>query len=160
MALLQRAPIIQVAARFGPAGRALASASVLRVTAVTAVSLGALHTLAGATILASSQPSPLTVPAGRAITGVALTSAGTVSQPNSWRITGSFPPGLSFQGGTTLGAANASTLLLSGTPTTAGSYPLTLQAWEYVDLRGLATPAFNYTIIITAAPMPAPSFTT
>ncbi len=159
LALLQRTPVFRVMATAEPFAAVVATGGAWRGALIGTGALGALHSLAGATMLVTNQPSPLSVPAGSAIATVALASTGTVSPPNSWRITGAVPPGLSFQGGTRSVTVNATTLLLNGTPTTAGTYSLTLQAWEGQNLSGLATPAFHYTIIVTGAPSPAePSF--
>jgi hypothetical protein len=173
LALLQRSP----AARLMVAGTEYVAASpvgaLLRSAVMAAASLGAYDSLAGATVLSSSQASPLNVTAGTAITPVAFTVTNTINI-GSWKVTGTLPPGLTLSavegggsltgagtldattpgqsdgyGGTT-GGNSTTTPKLTGTPTTAGSYTFNLQAYEYGSLGGLVSGTFPFTVVVAA----------
>ncbi|MEY2878661.1 MAG: hypothetical protein RLZZ15_1041, partial [Verrucomicrobiota bacterium] len=144
LALLHRAPVARLAA----AVNAPAVAAV-RTALAACASLGALHTLAGATQYVSSPAGTLNATVGTpASAAFALT--GTPVPPNSWRVTGSLPPGLTISGraGPTPINLNAVSLTLSGTPTVAGTYSLTFQAWEYAGQVGISPGTFGYTIVV------------
>jgi hypothetical protein len=182
--LLQRLPVL-------PAARALTAVvaespvgAVLRAALTASASLGALHSLAGATVLSSTQTSPITVAAGTKITPVAFTVTNTINIA-SWKITGQLPPGLalsatenssvSLTGAGTLDATTngtegdiygtgtagivSTTPALQGTPTQAGSYTFNLQAYESPALGGLASNSFSFTVNVTGnATLTAPTF--
>jgi hypothetical protein len=163
-ALLQRSPAVRAIA----AGTDYVTSSpvgmVLRSAAATAASLGALNALSGATtLIESNNQSGLSLPAGSAMTPVIFGVSNTINI-GSWRVTGSFPPGLTLaaaEGGASLtgpGILDATnvknnilqtTPLLEGTPTTPGSYTFTLQAFESAALQGLASNVFSYTVAVT-----------
>jgi hypothetical protein len=100
VALLQRTPVLRVVAAadefvaISPIGTALKAA------AVAAVSLGAIDSMAGATLLATTiTPSPsATLPSFNATVGVPITPLGfTITNSiniASWTVTGNIPPGL------------------------------------------------------------------
>jgi hypothetical protein len=48
---------------------------------------------------------------------------------------------------------------MSGTPTTAGSYTITVRAWEFINLAGDSSSVFNYVVNVAAAALVAPSIT-
>ena len=182
--LLQRSPAV----RFFVATDELVAVSpigaVLKSTLAAVATLGAYDTLAGATILSTTQASPLSAKVGVPITPVAITVTNTINI-GSWKVDGSLPPGLTLTaveggnmltgpglldattpgmsdgyGGTT-GGNTATTPVLSGTPTTAGSYTMNLTAYEFGGATGLVANTFPYTVVVTAASTgTAPSFTT
>jgi sugar lactone lactonase YvrE len=162
IALLQRMPVLQVAT----AGEEMVISSpvgaVLKSVVAAVAALGAVNSLAGATPLvpSSGTVAGISVAAGTAVS-VLYTVSGTPSSPGSWSITGSVPPGLNFSGLTAPGTVNIATLKLTGTPTTAGTYALTLQAFESPGGKGNKSPIYSYSIMVTggAASTP-PSFTT
>lgn len=163
IALLQRTPVVRVAAT---AEQLVASAplgEVLRSAAAVAASLGAIHSMAGATTLSTnSHPSPLSATVGTAITSVLFTVQGAQGAPASWTIGGSIPPGVTFSGRSTAGIVNIANgfyLTLAGTPTTAGNYSVTLRAWEGSNGTQNGSPTFTYVINVAAAATTAPSFT-
>jgi len=174
LALLQRSP----AARLIIAGTDYVAASpagaILRSAALAAASLGAYDSLAGATVLSSSQATPLNATVGTAITPVGFTVTNTINI-GSWKVTGTLPPGLTLsavEGGNSLtgpgtldattpgqsdgyggtsGGNSTTTPKLSGTPTTAGTYTFNLQAYEYGSLGGIVSATFPFTVVVAAA---------
>jgi hypothetical protein len=163
IALLQRTPMVPLARTAGEFVLASPVSAILKSSAVALASLGALHSLAGATTVTASSATPLSATVGTAITKVAFGSAGTDAQPGSWHVTGTLPPGVAFGGqtNTPISNLNVTNPQLSGTPTTAGTYQLTLVAWEGADETIQATPSFIYTINVGAGvTATAPSITT
>jgi hypothetical protein len=100
VALLQRTPVLRLAAA---AEEILASSppgALIRSAAIAAASLGAVDSIAGATVLATTiTPNPNgSLPALDATVGVPITTVGfTITNTlnvGSWEVTGSIPPGL------------------------------------------------------------------
>ena len=112
---------------------------------------GALHTLAAATpLVASSGSASGDTLAANSPVLIVYTVDGTANLPFSWTITGTIPPGLNFSGLTSPGTVNVDNatppyLVLSGTPTAAGTYPLTLQAWEGENASEVNSPLYSTT---------------
>lgn len=152
--LLQRTPVVRAVAFVEEMVIASPLGSVLRSAIVATAAVG-VHTIAGATELATSQPSPLNTTVGASV-NVAFGITGTASAPERWFISGSVTPGLSF-GGVTSGTIQGATLLLSGTPTTAGSFTMGLQA---NDDTGRSTPVYQYQVNVSSGSSTAPAFTT
>jgi hypothetical protein len=146
LAFLQRLPVVQIATTAEELVIASPVGAVLRSVA-TVAALGALHSRAGATTLTTNVDSPLQATVGKPITSVAFGLDGTQTSPSSWQINGSLPPGLNINGQTKLGLFITSNPLLSGTPTQAGSFNLTLSGSD----QGFVSPSFDYTIIVSAA---------
>lgn len=153
--LLQRTPVAKVVSAVQQIVASAPLGSVLRSATVGAVSVG-VHTIAGATQLSASSPSPLSATVGTSVS-VAFAITGTTSEPERWFLSGSFPPGLSV-GGQTSGEVLGGTIFLTGTPTTAGTYNIGLQAKD--DPTGYLTPVYNYQVIVTDSAPVAPSITT
>ena len=159
VALLQRTPVLRVAAVAESIIGASSAGQVLRSVFTAAASLGAMHSLAGATVLSASTVTPLRVTAGTAMAPVAMTVTGAQTQPLSFTVSGAIPPGLSLSGLTgTGGRINASSLTLSGTPTTAGTYTINVRAWEKINQTGDSSSNFPYTVTVAAAANVLPSF--
>ncbi|MEY4940369.1 MAG: hypothetical protein RIQ93_2104, partial [Verrucomicrobiota bacterium] len=181
LTLLQRSPAVRVVGTLEQAVTGSPLGAVLRSTLASAASLGALHSMAGATVLEASQPGPFSASVGATV-AIGFTVTNTINIA-SWRVTGSFPPGLALtaiQGGNPLTSAGVlqapgggddgygnvraptTTPLLIGTPTQPGTYTLSFQAWELANTSGLASRVFDYTINVagSAQPAPAPAFTT
>jgi len=146
IALLQRTPLVRIAATGGELAISSPVGAVLRSVA-TVAALGALHSRAGATTLTSNIDSPLQATVGKSIGSVAFGLEGTQTNPSSWQINGSLPPGLNINGRTSLGLFITSNPVLSGTPTSPGSFTLTLSGSD----QGFVSPSFDYTINVTAA---------
>ena len=162
--ILQRTPAPRVVALFGDILEASPFGSFLKAAVVLEGSLGAMHTLAGATTITASTPSPLSATVGVAVAspGVVFGVVGTQAPPSSWSID-LIPPGMNFSGHTAPGTYNVvsqfGTATLGGTPTAAGTYALNLVAYEYNSGTGLATPRYSYTVNVTGSISP-PVFTT
>ncbi|MEI8088084.1 MAG: immunoglobulin domain-containing protein [Opitutaceae bacterium] len=166
IALLQRTPIIRVAASAGNFVLSSTAGNVLKAAASTLGALGAVHSMAGATTLSASTPSPASGTVGTVFNTVVFSVKGAQSAASSWTVNGGVPPGLSLKayGTTTVGVTsglinNASTLQLDGTPTSAGQFLLSLTAWESAGAKNTST-TFTYVINIAAAPNSAPTIST
>ena len=175
MMLLQRTPVLRVLTAQSPcfglnAGEVLKSVFVLG-------AMGAYNSVAGATTFSASVVSPTTVTptSGGANTSFAASGAqnaafkitfvgtGAPSTIKSWKVAGTtFPPGLSVTGGTAVAGGywiNGLSVPIAGTPTTAGSYPLTINAYDTAGATG-NTAKVTCTITITGGTTSAPVFTT
>ncbi|HYO98300.1 MAG TPA: hypothetical protein VER33_27535, partial [Polyangiaceae bacterium] len=155
LALLQRTPVLRFAQTAGTHLISSPLGAVLKSSMAAVGSLGAVHSLAGATQLSSSSASPFAATVGTAVT-LGFSVTGTTSAPESWTVGGTFPPGLSF-GGVTTGTIDAATLMLTGTPTTAGNYSITLRAH---DALGFNSPVFSFVINVTGGATAVPAVTT
>ena len=81
---------------------------------------------------------------------VAFHVTGFSTPAGSWRWTGTLPPGLSFGGRTTAGDFNTSSWpVITGTPTTPGTYNITIRASQGADQAGPFTPVINYQIYVS-----------
>jgi hypothetical protein len=154
MLLLQRTPAVRVAAEVAEFATPSRIVALLRSLAGIGASLGAVHSLAGATTLVARDSSgnvtsPLQAKVGTAVNPIAFTVTGTQGPPNSWTIGGNLPPGLTLSGYTS-GIVNISTLVLSGTPTSQGNYTFTLRAWENTGGKGSASPLYSYVVNVAA----------
>ena len=161
VALLQRTPVLNVVTALDEVIVSSPVGAVLKSVVATAAALGAVNSLAGATPLVPSQGSEtgITVAAGNSVS-VFYTVNGTQTPPMSWAISGTVPPGLDFSGLTGSGLVNVGSLHLEGTPTTAGTYMLTIQTFEFTNGGGVGSPVYPYTITVTGSTATAPSFTT
>ena len=154
--LLQRTPALQFLVRAGP-GPSTMIVNLLR-TALVAVAGGAVHTLTGATTFTTVPASPATAPAGTAFT-MSFAVTGAPSSPQSYKVVGALPPGLNITG-LTAGILNARSGSITGTPTTAGSYVFTIQAWEKTNATGNSSPKYSVTVNVTGGSTgTAPSIT-
>ncbi len=72
------------------------------------------------------------------------------SPTSSWRWTGTLPPGLSLGGRTTEGDFNTNSWPeIIGTPTTPGTYNITIRASQGLNQTGPFTPVINYQIYVS-----------
>ena len=164
IALLQRTPAVRVVATAADTVLASPATSVLKAAVSTLGALGAMHSMAGATALSPSQPSPASATAGVPTTLV-FTVTGSPAAPQSYTFAGSVPPGMTFRAlgssgaGTVSGPINTSTVQLSGTPTTAGTYVITIIGWRGANGTSDQHRA-SYTVTVSGSTNAAPTITT
>jgi hypothetical protein len=164
IALLQRTPAVRVVATAADTVLASPATSVLKAAVSTLGGLGAMHSMAGATALSPSQPSPASATAGVPTTLV-FTVTGSPAAPQSFTFAGSVPPGMTFRAlgssgaGTVSGPINTSTVQLSGTPTTAGTYVISIIGWRGANGSSDQHRA-SYTVTVTGSTNAAPTITT
>jgi hypothetical protein len=170
LALLQRTPALRIAAAAAEAAFASPVGAVIKAAAASIAALGAVDSVAGATMFSLStgipgHPSPYEVTAGSQIEAVAFalaTMPQTQAVAGSWMVLGTVPPGLKFgtaqsyltAPGTLSGIANPD---LYGTPTTPGTYTMTLEAFQGPNGTELQSGMFNYEVIVTGSATPTPT---
>lgn len=161
LALLQRTPVVQAVVTAEDFVMSSPVGTVLKSFAAVAASLGAMNSLAGATPLVPSSGSAtgVTVTAGSNVS-IAYTVNGTQTPPASWTVSGSIAPGLNFSGLTSSGTVNVQNLQLTGTPTTAGSYMVSITTYQFTNAGGIESPTYNYTVTVTGSSNTAPTITT
>lgn len=142
--LLQRTPVLRLLVAAEERLVSSPVGAVLRSAAAALGSLGALHSLAGATTMRIQQGttvfvqfgdpprlnSPIPLTAGNAISPILIFVSGAPVQPGSYEVT-NLPPGLSAAGANASGLVNASSVIINGTPTTTGTFNASVLAWEF-----------------------------
>ena len=108
---------------------------------------------ASAADISPDEPSPYNAAKGAEFgypDPVAFHVTGFSSPAGSWRWTGTLPPGLSFGGRTAAGDFNTSSWpVITGTPTTPGTYNITIRASQGPDQTGPFTPVIDYQIYVS-----------
>jgi hypothetical protein len=183
LALLQRTPVLRLAAWGGPGLAAAPVAALLRSAALAFGSLGAIHALAGATTFLAQQGQtvvvkdgdppkinlPVAATVGTPIAPVLFTVVGALTPPASFVVT-NLPPGLvaATSTGRVANSAglldNVQTGLITGTPTTAGTFTASILTYEFPGgeaTRGNETVGPNFIVFVVSggAAAVAPSFT-
>jgi hypothetical protein len=156
--LLQRTPLLRLAGGGGEFSAPPRIVALLKSAFATAASLGAVHSLAGATRFVVSSSNVLGT-VGTPIAPVVFTVSGASIPPGSFRFTGSLPPGVAVQNTAANGVLNASTGIISGTPTAAGTFVLSILAFERINGSGDTYGPENVTFVITGAAATAPTIT-
>jgi hypothetical protein len=142
--LLQRTPVLRLAAVAEEQLVASPIGTVLRSAAAIAASLGAMHSLAGATTMYVQQnstifvkfgdpprlDSPIPLTAGTPIAPILIYVNGGPSPAGSFEIK-NLPPGLTAAGANSSGLVNSSSVVINGTPTTSGTFNASVLAWEF-----------------------------
>ena len=157
LTLLQRTPALRVAASVEEMVLASPAGAVLRSAVAAVASLGALHSLAGATTQLTAnvnQPAKGTV--GKAFSESVIITGLGVSFAQSWAVGNTLPPGIAAQGAVLKGGKwvidpSSGTLTLSGTPTAAGTYSVSVSGYQYTGLTGPVTTATAQIVIAAAA---------
>ena len=153
LALLQRTPVVPAALLAEEGARAAPLGAVVRAAFAAVASLGAVHALAGPTqVVATTYSVNGTVGTPIATVGFVTNNSPTIAL--SYLITG-VPPGLTVPGlNSTTNILNIANALgsgsISGTPTTAGSYSMKIQAWEFANALGNSS--LPITILFTISP--------
>ena len=172
LALLQRTPLLRVLAGGGEYAVRSPVGQLLR-HALTAAALGALHSRAGATSFVVNRDNPIAGTVGQPLApAVSFTYTGTPSSPASFQITGgSLPPGVSFIPAPVGGTIRSGTPLITGTPTQAGTFTVSVQGFNadpdvatttavfqpwWFDLAGLGLFVFGLWIVYRLAPAASP----
>lgn len=165
IALLQRTPALRVVATAGEFVLRAPTGSVLKSSLATAVALGAVHSLVGASSsLTASVSSPAKLTAST-YGQIAFSVLDAQASPGSFTVGGNVPPGMTYKSfnsmtaGITNGIINASTIELSGVPTSPGSFTLSIRAWQSPNGTG-DTALYSYIVNVAAAADSAPVFTT
>jgi Immunoglobulin I-set domain len=168
--LLQRSPAVRVFFEAFEASSTPPLGSVVRSSVAAAATLGALDTLSGATTatIQASPVSPLSTTVG---TPVSVAFVSTNSQVvSSWSLGASsaFPPGLVFSGGGSSPGITAAPgyvnvpnqyAVLTGTPTTVGTYWLAMQSWSGPNGTGAySSSVYTYIIYVYPGSATAPTF--
>ncbi|HMD60827.1 MAG TPA: hypothetical protein VKG78_05330 [Opitutaceae bacterium] len=164
LALLQRSPAVRLAAAAEEFVAASPVGAVVRYAAAALASLGAINSMAGATILESSLTQNPTGPlptfnatVGKPIATLGFTITNTMNVA-SWTITGQIPPGLTLQAAqntniSLMGPGNldATTPGTSGTPWGGGTAGITTTTPELV---GTPTTPGSYTFMMQGFALP------
>lgn len=171
VALLQRTPVLRLLAPIESVWVSSSLGQVLKATAVVATALGAVDTLAGATGFVMNPASPAEATVGVPFnivngvpTGAGFAYTGGPTTVGSYSIS-NLPPGLSVPGSSAgpngSRTLNASTGIISGTPTQAGDFVVTITAFDDPNL-GLGehgSASGTYMISVESADV-APAITT
>jgi hypothetical protein len=184
VALLQRSPALRLAAAADEWVTASPIGTLLKSAALGLASMGAVDSVAGATLLATTlnpDPTgnlpPFNCTVGDPITPLGFTIANLITI-GSWTVDGAIPPGLILttvqpNGGTLINGGGVldatsptndlTTPILEGTPTTPGIYSLTMQGfWKGGESGGPyggkgVSSIFPFMIIVSGT---TPTFTT
>jgi hypothetical protein len=148
--LLQRTPVIKYFVQFEKAATA-PIAKMIRAITITATSLGGLHSLSGATEYVINPASPADAKVGEAF-ALAFDVSGAPSGASSWKITGDIPPGLVIEGLTGDNINTEDSVAIIGTPTTVGSYNITIQPFNGTNQSRQTWGSTTITINVAAAP--------
>lgn len=159
VALLQRTPVLR-ALLGADLAFALPSGAVLKSAFAGATALGVVDTLAGATTFTVNPPSPINGRVGESLS-IAFAYSGTPTPPASYQILGTLPPGVSVPGIMPNGVLNDDLGTITGIPTAAGTYDITIQGFNTPNASGMTNGVLQpVRIIIAPAAQAAPAFTT
>lgn len=126
--LLQRTPALRAILEVRDHGVTARAGEILRAV-FTVATLGAMQSRAGATTFRPSAPSPVQGTVGQSLQ-YGFTYTGTPSVPAVWQVSGTLPPGLSYSPAPIAGSIRSASPVITGTPTTAGSFTITVQAFN------------------------------
>ena len=158
IALLQRTPLLRMAGGAADVLTAPRLGAVVRSAFATTASLGAVHALAGATQFSFNRASPISGTVGVGLAPLGISVIGAQHPAGSFRVT-NLPPGLSVSGANASGVVTASSIMITGTPSSSGTYTTTILAYELPnavgDIFGPTSVVFN----IAPGAAVAPGFT-
>ncbi len=132
LALLQRTPAVRAIVSAAEPTFILRAGEILR-AAVGLSSLGAVHSLAGATAWVQSPPGTVRGTVGTAL-DVVFTYTGTPSPPAVFQVSGTLPPGLSYVPAPIGGNIRSETPRITGVPTQAGNFSISVQGFNATGL--------------------------
>ncbi|MEO6243961.1 MAG: immunoglobulin domain-containing protein [Opitutaceae bacterium] len=156
--LLQRTPVVRVATEVVEVAGGSRIVSLLKSAVATLGSLGAVHTLAGATRFTLSSPSVIAT-VGTPIFPFAFSVTGAAVPAGSYRLSGTLPPGLSIAGLDVNGVINATTGVISGTPAGAGTFTISILAYERTNGTGDSFGPATVVFVVSAPAADAPTIT-
>jgi hypothetical protein len=133
--------------------------SLLKSAFAASASLGAVHSVAGATQFIVSNANVYGTP-GTPITPVAFTVTGANVPAGSFRLTGDLPPGVTVPGMNASGVVNGATGTISGTPTAVGTYTVSILAYERANAQGDTYGPTLVSFVITSTASAPPAITT
>ena len=166
--ILQRTPAVRIAAAAASYVAESPAASLLKAAAASVAVLGAVDTVAGAStstaILVADVALPANVAIGQAFKMDVTVSGTAVTYAKSWDVTNTLPPGITVQGATLTGnlwiindaTATKGVMTISGTPTTAGTYTFSVNAYMNTSRSG-STTSGSTSIVIVSPTGTAPS---
>jgi len=156
IALLQRTPVLRLLASAESVWVSSSLGQVLKATAVVATMLGAVDTLAGATGLVTDPANPAEATVGVPFAAV-FAYLGGASSADSYLLS-NLPPGLSVPGSFSAtngrGINSSSGGGITGTPTQAGDYEVSITAFDNANLDPNGPHTFaitTYTISVGAS---------
>ena len=172
--LLQRSPVLRVIVQLE--GMISNNATAIMRSAFAVTAMGAYNSVAGATVFnVTATPTAATPTSGAAkaiftvteasgtAAAVSVSVSGAPGNPKSYSISGTIPAGLSLVNGvgTYVNVTAPYKMTISGTPTTAGTYPLTITAWDGTNGSGGNNAKITVNITVTGGVSNvAPSITT
>ncbi len=156
--LLERTPALRVFSATAESVGPTRIVALLKSAFAGATSIGAVHSLAGATQFVVSNSNILGT-VGTPIAPIAFTVTGAAIPAGSFQVT-SLPPGITVANANTNGVLNASSGVISGTPTAAGTYIVSILAWERSGATGDPFGPTQIGFIITDSASAAPAITT
>ena len=157
--LLERTPMLRVAsinAGFVAPSRIV---SLLKAALAGSAALGATHSLAGATQFVVSNSNVFGT-VGTAITPIAFTVTGATVPAGSYQISGTLPPGITLNNAGENGVLNAESGSITGTPTTAGTYVISILAYHLPNAAGDTVGPTQIGFVITNTASSVPIITT
>lgn len=156
MLLFQRAPLVKLILPETQVIGATGMGQVLKWTVASVAGLGAFDSVAGATVISQLAPNAGSTKVN-ATTGSRMSFVfqvtGAPSSTKSWQVIGKLPPGL-----THTNAAGKNVDSIVGTPTKAGSYPITIRAWEESGFRG-GSVSKSFTFVVAQGTKIPPAIT-
>ena len=153
LALLQRTPALRMLSAASDTVLASRAGELLR-AALTLVTLGAMHSRAGATSFVGPD-NPVRGTVGTRI-DTAFTYNGTPSSPARFAVSGSLPPGLAFIPAASGGSINSGSPAISGIPTQAGTFTIFVQGFNAEGLTNSVQQEITF-VITGGEPTAAPA---
>ncbi len=165
LSLLQRTPVLRFAASSGSVLPTAPAAQILRCGFAVAATLGAIDTLVGATTFSQTPPGSITATVGSPVSAT-FTITDAPTPVASFAVAGTLPPGVTIAG-LSGGIVNLASPIISGTPTQAGNYSITVTGYDRINAKGKTDNVLypiNFTIVsavVTPPPTPTvvPTFT-
>ncbi len=155
---LQRSPVVRLSAEVTQLAGSSRIVALLKSAVATLGSLGVVHSLAGATRFVLTSPSVLGT-VGTPISPFAFSITGALVPAGSYRVSGTLPPGLAIAGLGANGVVNATTGIITGTPTAAGTFTISILGYQNPSGSGDSFGPATVVFVISGAPTTAPTIT-